>query len=97
MKITIVFKKGYEERPVIFDTRQLAKNYIRKLKSVQADQPDLYLPDVYYPEDLSGYIENVLDNKCVDTGFCYDYNEDTEKLIEETTSDVNDLLIKGGY
>lgn len=97
MKIPIIFKSGRGENVITFDTRQLAKNFIRKLKSVQVDQPDLYMSDVYYPEDLSGYIENVLDSKCVDTGFCYDYNEDTEKLIEETTSDVNDLLIKGGY
>lgn len=94
MKITIVFKKVLEEKAISFDTRQLAKNYIRKLKSVQADNPDLSLLDVYYPEDLSGYIESVLDKECIDSGFYYDYNEDVEKLIEETTIDVDDLLIK---
>jgi hypothetical protein len=97
MKITIVFKKEFDEKVVTFDTRQLAKNYIRILKSAQTDNSDLSLLDIYYPEDLSDYIESVLDNKCVDTDFCYDYNEDVEKLIEETTSDVNNLLIKGGY
>lgn len=95
MKISIIFKKGYEERPVTFDTRQLAKNYIRKLKSVQVDNQDLSLLDVYYPEDLSGYIESVLDKECIDSGFYYDYNEDVEKLIDEITIDVDDLLIKG--
>lgn len=96
MKISIVFKKGHEERFVTFDTRQLAKNYIRILKSVQAGNPDLALLDVYYPEDLSGYIGSVLDNECIDSNFYYDYNEDVEKLIEETAIDVDDLLIKYG-
>lgn len=95
MKITIIFKKVLEERPVTFDTRQLAKNYLRKLKSVHVDNPDLDLLDVYYPEDLSGYIESVLDKECIDSGFYYDYNEDVEKLIDEITIDVDDLLIKG--
>lgn len=94
MKISIIFKKGYEEKPVTFDTRQIAKNYLRILKSVQADNPDLALLDVYYPEDLSGYIESVLDKECIDSGFYYDYNEDVEKLIDEITIDVDDLLIK---
>lgn len=95
MKISIVFKKGYEERFVTFDTIELAKNYIKILKSEQADNPNLSLLDVYYPEDLSGYIESVLDKECIDSGFYYDYNEDVEKLIDEITIDVDDLLIKG--
>lgn len=97
MKIPIVFKRGLDEKVIAFDTKQLAKNYLRILKSAQIDNPDLSLPDVYYPEDLSGYIESVLDNECVDNGFYYDYNEDVEKLIEETAADVNDLLIKHDY
>ena len=95
MKITIVFKNSLEQRAKTFDTRQLAKNYIRILKSAQVDNPDLDLLDVYYPEDLSGYIESVLDKECIDSGFYYDYNEDVEKLIDEITIDVDDLLIKG--
>lgn len=91
----IVFKKVLEKKAKEFDTRKLAKNYIRKLKSVQVDNPDLSLLDVYYPEDLSGYIESVLDKECIDSGFYYDYNEDVEKLIDEVTIDVDDLLIKG--
>lgn len=91
----IVFKKVLEKKAKEFDTRQLAKNYLRKLKSVHVDNPDLDLLDVYYPEDLSGYIESVLDKECIDSGFYYDYNKDVEKLIDEVTIDVDDLLIKG--
>lgn len=97
MEIIIVFKKGSEERAKTFDTRQLAKNYIRILKSAHIDNPDLFLPDVYYPENLNSYIESVLDNECIGNSFYYDYNEDVEKLIEETVVDVNDLLIKHTY
>lgn len=94
MKITIVLKKGSDEHVVTFDTRQLARNFVRILKSVQVDNPDLSLLDVYYPEDLSGYIESVIDNKCSGNDFYYEYNEDVEKLIKETAIDVDDLLIK---
>ena len=97
MKIPIVFKKEFDEKVITFDTLQLAKNYIRILKSVQIDHPDLFLPDVYYQEDLNGYVESVLDNECIDSDFYYDYDEDVEKLIEETATDVNDLLIKHNY
>lgn len=96
MKITIVFKKVLEEKAIVFDTRQLAKNYINILKSEQTKKSGLDLVDLYYPEDLNGYIESVLDNECIDSGFYYDYNEDVEKLIEETEIDVVDLLIKFG-
>ena len=94
MKITIVFKKGLDESAITFDTRQLAKNYIRILKSDQKNNPGLSLVDLYYPEDLNGYIESVLDNECIDGDFYYEYNEDVEKLIEETAIDLDDLLIK---
>lgn len=94
MKITIVFKKGHDEKIITFDTGQLAKNYIRILKSEQLDNPDLSLLDAYYPDDLSGYIESVLDSECISSDFYYEYNEDVEKLIKETTNEVNDLLIK---
>ena len=97
MKITFVLKKGLDESVITFDTRQLAKNYIRTLKSVQADNPDISLLDVYYQEDLNGYIEGVIDSKCFGNDFYYDYNEDVKKLIEETTIDVDDLLIKYAY
>lgn len=39
MKIKIVLKKGPDESVITFDTRQLAKNYIRILKSEQKKQP----------------------------------------------------------
>lgn len=94
MKIAIVFKKGLDESVITFDTRQLAKNYINILKSEQKNNPGLDLVDLYYPEDLNGYIESVLDGKCVDSDFYYEYGEDVEKLIEETALDMDDLLIK---
>ena len=94
MKISIIFKKGHEERFVTFDTIELAKNYIKILKSEQADNPNLSLLDVYYPEDLSGYIESVLDKECIDSGFYYEYNENVVILINETTIEVDDFLIK---
>ncbi len=94
MEITIIFKKEFDEKAITFDTKQLAKNYIRTLKSVQVDNPDFSLLDVYYPEDLNGYIESVLDNECIGSDFYYEYDEDVEKLIEETAADVDDLLIK---
>lgn len=94
MKITIVFKKGLDESVITFDTRQLAKNYIRILKSEQENKPGLSLVDLYYPEDLSSYIESVLDNECFGNDFCYEYNEDVDKLVKETTIDVDDLLTK---
>lgn len=97
MEITIIFKKEFDEKAITFDTGQLAKNYVRILKTEQANNPDLFLPDIYYPEDLNGYIESILDNECIDSGFYYDYNEDVEKLIKETVRDVNDLLIKHDY
>ncbi len=97
MKIPIVFKRGLDEKVITFDTKQLAKNYVRILKSAHMDNSDLFLSDVYYPEDLNGYVESVLDNECIDSDFYYDYNEDVEKLIEETAADVNDLLIKYDY
>lgn len=96
MKISIIFKKGLDESVITFDTRQLAKNYINILKSEQTKKSGLDLVDLYYPEDLNGYIESVLDKECIDSGFYYDYNEDVEKLIEETEIDVVDLLIKFG-
>jgi hypothetical protein len=95
MKISIIFKKGFDESVITFDTRQLAKNYINILKSEQTKNSGLDLVDLYYPEDLNGYIESVLDKECIDSGFYYDYNEDVEKLIDEITIDVDDLLIKG--
>ena len=93
MEITIIFKKEFDKKAITFDTKQLAKKYVRILKSAQADNPDLSLSDVYYPEDLNGYIESILDNECINSDFYYVYNEDVEKLIEETATDVNDLLI----
>jgi hypothetical protein len=96
MKISIIFKKGFDESVITFDTRQLAKNYINILKSEQTKNSGIDLVDLYYPEDLNGYIESVLDKECIDSGFYYDYNEDVEKLIEETVIDVDDLLIKYG-
>lgn len=92
MKITIVFTKGHDWKAITYDTKQLANNYVRILKSVQVDHPEFSLLDVYYPENLSGYIENVLDNECIGSSFYYDYNEDVEKLIKETVKDVNILL-----
>lgn len=92
MKITIVFTKGHDGRAITFDSIQLANNYVRNLKLVQEYYPAFVLLDIYYPENLSGYIENVLDNECVDDGFYYVYNEDVEKLIKETVRDVNILL-----
>ena len=92
MKISIIFKNISDKKTIEFDTEQLAKNFVRILKSEQQNSPDLSLLDIYYPEDLNGYIESVLDNECIDNGFYYEYNKDVEKLIEETAIEVNDLL-----
>ena len=92
MKISIIFKNISDKKSIEFDTEQLAKNFVRILKAEQKNSPDLVLLDLYYPEDLNGYIESVLDNECIDTGFYYEYNKDVEKLIEETAIEVNDLL-----
>ena len=94
MKIKIVLKKGPDESVITFDTRQLAKYYIRILKSEQKNNPGLSLVDLYYPEDLNGYIESVIDSECISGGFYYEYGEDVEKLIQETAIDVDDLLTK---
>lgn len=92
MKISIIFKNISDKKSIEFDTEQLAKNFVRILKAEQKTSPDLSLLDIYYPEDLNGYIESVLDNECIDSDFYYEYNEDVEKLIEETAIEVNDLL-----
>jgi len=94
MKIKIVFIRSLGEKVVTYDTRRIAKNFIRILKDEQKNNPGLDLADLYYPEDLNGYIESVLDNECFDGNFYYEYNEDVEKLIKETAIDVDDLLIK---
>ena len=93
MKIKIVFKRSLGEKVVKYDTRQIAKNFIRILKDEQKSNPDLSLLDVYYPEDLNGYIESILDKEC-DGNYFYEYDEDVEKLIKETALEVDDLLTK---
>jgi hypothetical protein len=93
MKITIVFIRSLGEKVVTYDTRQIAKNFIRILKDEQKERPELELVDLYYPDDLNCYIENILDKEC-DGNYFYEYDENVEKLIEETAIDVDDLLIK---
>lgn len=93
MKTKIVFKRSLGEKVVTYDTRQIAKNFIRILKGEQKEHPELELVDLYYPSDLNCYIENILDKEC-DGNYFYEYDEDVEKLIEETVLDVDDLLTK---
>jgi hypothetical protein len=93
MKIKIVFTRSLGEKVVTYDARQIAKNFIRILKDEQKSNPDLSLLDVYYPEDLNGYIESILDKEC-DGNYFYEYDENVEKLIKETALEVDDLLTK---
>ena len=72
---------------------KIRKNFIRILKDEQKEHPERELVDLYYPNDLNCYIENVLDKEC-DGNYFYEYDENVEKLIEETAIDVDDLLIK---
>ncbi len=93
MDIKIVFIRNLGEKVVTYDTRQIAKNFIRILKDEQKERPGLELADLYYPDDLNCYIENILNKEC-DGNYFYEYDENVEKLIEETAIDVDDLLIK---
>lgn len=93
MKTKIVFTRSLGEKVVTYDTRQIAKIFIRILKDEQKEHPERELVDLYYPNDLNCYIENVLDKEC-DGNYFYEYDENVEKLIEETAIDVDDLLIK---
>lgn len=93
MEIKIVFIRSLGEKVVTYDTRRIAKNFIRILKDEQKERPELELVDLYYPDDLNCYIENILDKEC-DGNYFYEYDENVEKLIEETAIDVDDLLIK---
>lgn len=93
MDIKIVFIRNLGEKVVTYDTRRIAKNFIRILKDEQKERPELELVDLYYPSDLNCYIENILDKEC-DGNYFYEYDENVENLIEETALDVDDLLTK---
>lgn len=93
MKAKIVFTSSLDEKVVTYDTRLIAKNFIRILKDEQKKRPELEIVDLYYPGDLNCYIENILSKEC-DGKYYYEYDENVEKLVEETTIDVDDLLTK---